>query len=172
MLTTKGATSLIDSSYLYQAVYPAVRGLPCRLSVRAVPFLLPLMLQVGFGMTPFESGSLTFASAVGALTMKIVASPILRRWGFRRVLSVNAVLSSVLLAASAAFTALTPPAVIIVVLLDLSRSFDGRTALLADDFGRAFIAIGLIALASTAYMLKLKPEAGAEVSGHRHEPAD
>ena len=147
-----------------------------------------------------------------------------RSWGFRRVLSVNAVLSSVLLAASAAFTALTPHAVIIAVLLaagffrslqftslntlgyadidtarmsqatsfvgvvqqlslsggvavaamllDLSRTFEGRVTLVADDFGRAFIAIGLIALASTAYMLKLKPEAGAEVSGHRHVPAD
>ena len=83
---------MIDFSDLYQAVYPADRGLPCRLSVLAVSFLLPLLLQVGFGMTPFESGSLIFASAVGALTMKIVASPILRRWGSRRVLNVNAVL--------------------------------------------------------------------------------
>ena len=58
------------------------------------------------------------------------------------------------------------------MLLDLSRTFEGRVTLVADDFGRAFIAIGLIALASTAYMLKLKPEAGAEVSGHRHELAD
>ena len=77
---------------MYLAVYPAVRGLPCRLSVRAVPFLLQLMLQVGFGMTSFESGALTFASAVGALTLKIVASLIFRRFGFRRVLNVNAVL--------------------------------------------------------------------------------
>ena len=83
---------MIDFTYLYKAVYPAVRGLPCRLSVRRVPFLLPLMLHLGFGMKPFESGALTFASAVGALTMKVVASPILRRWGFRRVLNVNAVL--------------------------------------------------------------------------------
>ena len=197
-------------------------GLLFRLSVGAVPFLLPLMLQVGFGMTPFESGSLTFASAVGALTMKIVASPILRRWGFRRVLSVNAVISSVLLAASAAFTAVTPHAVIIVLLLaagffrslqftslntlayadidsprmsqatsfvgvvqqlslsggvavaamllDVSRTFEGRTALVADDFGRAFIAIGLIALTSTLFMRQLAPDAGSEVSGHRHDP--
>ncbi len=88
-----------------------------RLSVGAVPFLLPLMLQVGFGMTAFASGSLTFASAVGAVTMKLTASPILRRFGFRRVLGVNAVISSALLAACALFTAATPHALIIGVLL-------------------------------------------------------
>ena len=37
-----------------------------RLGIGALPFLLPLMLQVGFGMTPFQSGLITFASALGA----------------------------------------------------------------------------------------------------------
>ena len=41
------------------------------------------MLQVGFGLTPFASGSLTFAAAAGALLMKFTAAPILRRFGFR-----------------------------------------------------------------------------------------
>ena len=44
-------------------------GVLFRLSVGAIPFLLPLMLQVGFGLSAFASGSLTFASAVGAVTM-------------------------------------------------------------------------------------------------------
>ncbi|OGA99174.1 MAG: MFS transporter [Burkholderiales bacterium RIFCSPHIGHO2_12_FULL_69_20] len=88
-----------------------------RLSVGAIPFLLPLMLQLGFGMSAFASGSLTFAAAVGAVTMKLTASPILRRFGFRRVLGVNAVISSALLAAMALFTAQTPHALIIGVLL-------------------------------------------------------
>jgi len=94
-----------------------VAGLLFRLAVGAMPFLLPLMLQVGFGMTAFESGTLTFASAVGAVTMKLTAGPILRRHGFRRVLCVNAVVSSALLAVCALFTARTPQAVIVVVLL-------------------------------------------------------
>jgi MFS family permease len=83
----------------------------------AIPFLLPMMLQVGFGLSPFESGSLTFAAAAGALTMKLTAAPILRRFGFRRILCLNAVLSSALLAASALFTATTPHAIIVTVLL-------------------------------------------------------
>ena len=92
-------------------------GVLFRLSVGAIPFLLPMMLQVGFGLSPFESGSLTFAAAAGALTMKLTAAPILRRFGFRRILCLNAVLSSALLAASALFTATTPHAIIVTVLL-------------------------------------------------------
>ncbi len=88
-----------------------------RISVGAVPFLLPMMLQVGFGMSPFQSGMLTFTSAIGALTMKLSAAPILRRLGFRRVLTVNAIVSSLMLGASALFTAATPAAVIMATLL-------------------------------------------------------
>src|SRR5216683_592744 len=47
-----------------------------RIGVGALPFLLPLMLQLGFGLSPFASGLLTFASAAGALTMKFTAAPI------------------------------------------------------------------------------------------------
>ena len=88
-----------------------------RLSVGALPFLLPLMLQLGFGLSAFASGLLTFAGAAGAMTMKLTASPILRRFGFRRVLQVNAVLSSAMMAACALFTAETPHLLIIAVLL-------------------------------------------------------
>jgi len=88
-----------------------------RLAVGALPFLLPLMLQLGFGMSAFQSGLLTFSAAVGAVTMKLTAAPILRRWGFRRVLLANAWLSSALIAALALFTAQTPGPVIMAVLL-------------------------------------------------------
>jgi len=64
-----------------------------RIGVGAMPFLLPLMLQLGFGLTAFESGMTTFVSAAGAMTMKMTAGPILRRFGFRRVLIVNGILS-------------------------------------------------------------------------------
>jgi EmrB/QacA subfamily drug resistance transporter len=92
-------------------------GFLFRIGVGAVPFLLPLMLQVGFGLTPFQSGSLTFMSAAGALMMKFTAAPILRRFGFRPILTFNAILSSVVLAMSALFTAQTPALVIMLVLL-------------------------------------------------------
>lgn len=73
-------------------------GFLFRIGVGALPFLLPLMLQLGFGLTAFESGMLTFVSAAGALTMKMAAGPILRRLGFRHVLIGNAVLSGAFIA--------------------------------------------------------------------------
>jgi MFS family permease len=76
-----------------------------------------MMLQVGFGLTPFASGSLTFASAAGALCMKFTAGPILRRFGFRRVLVSNTLISALFLAASALFTPSTPHLLIYAVLL-------------------------------------------------------
>jgi EmrB/QacA subfamily drug resistance transporter len=88
-----------------------------RIGIGAVPFLMPLMLQVGFGLTPFQSGSLTFAAAAGALTMKFTAARILRRFGFRTALLVNGVISTVFLAGQGLFTRQTPHLVILAVLL-------------------------------------------------------
>ena len=93
--------------------YPTFRasmtgGFFFRIGVGAIPFLLPLMLQVGFGMNPFHSGLLTFAAAVGAMTMKMTAAPILKRFGFRRVLICNAVLSGAFIAINGLFQPDTP----------------------------------------------------------------
>jgi len=89
----------------------------CRFAVGGVPFLLVMLLQVGFGMTPLAAGLITFASAAGALLMKFVARPILSRLSFRRVLSVNAVLTGVFVIACVVFTPSTPAWVMIAVLL-------------------------------------------------------
>lgn len=88
-----------------------------RTGIGAIPFLLPLMLQVGFGLSPLASGSLTFVAAAGALLMKFTAAPILRRYGFRNVLTINTIISAVLLAAIALFTVETPHVVILTILL-------------------------------------------------------
>jgi len=94
-----------------------VGGSLFRIGVGAMPFLLPLMLQIGFGLTALQSGSLTFAGAAGALVMKFVGGPILKRYGFRKVLVRNALLSAAFLGSSAFFTAQTPHLVILLVLL-------------------------------------------------------
>jgi EmrB/QacA subfamily drug resistance transporter len=83
-----------------------------RVGIGALPFLLPLLLQIGFGMTPFAAGSLTFAAAGGAMLMKTTAHPILRRFGFRRVLMWNGLISAALMAATVLLTAQTAPLVI------------------------------------------------------------
>lgn len=91
---------LIDLSLFRCRTFRAsvLGGSVFRIGVGATPFLLPLMLQLGFGLTPLESGLLTFASAAGAMAMKAVAAGVLKRFGFRDVLLWNGVLSSVLLA--------------------------------------------------------------------------
>ncbi|HSD92785.1 MAG TPA: MFS transporter [Methyloceanibacter sp.] len=94
-----------------------VGGFLFRIGIGALPFLLPLLFQLGFGMTPFQSGMLTLATAVGAVAMKTTAAPILRYFGFRRVLVTNALVSMLFIAAAALFTAGTPPVVILGVLL-------------------------------------------------------
>jgi EmrB/QacA subfamily drug resistance transporter len=92
-------------------------GFIFRLGIGALPFLLPLMLQVGFGMTPFQSGMITFASALGAMSMKVVAQTALRRFGFRNILVFNGLLSACFLAACAAFTQATPAMLMVMVLV-------------------------------------------------------
>jgi EmrB/QacA subfamily drug resistance transporter len=88
-----------------------------RMGLGALPFLMPLMLQVGFGLDPLRSGMLTFASAVGAMTMKATVRPIIRTLGFRVVLVGNAVLSAGFLFGYSLFRPTTPHAVIFVALL-------------------------------------------------------
>ena len=64
-----------------------------RIGVGATPFLLPLLLQLGFGLNPLQSGLLTCATAIGAMFMKTLTVMILKRWGFRTVLTINALLA-------------------------------------------------------------------------------
>jgi MFS family permease len=94
-----------------------VGGAFMRMGVGALPFLLALLLQVAFGFSPFQAGMMTFASAVAALVMKTAAPPILAYFGFRRTLSVNAVISGVLFMACAFFTRTTPVWFIVLLLL-------------------------------------------------------
>ena len=88
-----------------------------RISAGAVPFLLPMMLQLGFGMSALQSGLITFTSSAGSILMKGAARPILRRWGFRSVMMWNGLTSTVFLAAIASFRPDWPVALIYGVLL-------------------------------------------------------
>jgi EmrB/QacA subfamily drug resistance transporter len=88
-----------------------------RIGVGAMPFLLPLMLQLSFALSPFRSGMITFAAAAGALIMKATAAPIIRQFGFRNVLILNSIVSAVFLGATGFFSPSTSHGVIIVVLL-------------------------------------------------------
>ncbi len=110
---------ILDLSLLAIPTFRAsvVGGFLFRIGIGALPFLLPLLLQLGFGLSPFQSGCLTFASAAGAMAMKATAAPILRRFGFKRVLVANAVLSALFLVWYGLFTKETAPALMFAALL-------------------------------------------------------
>ncbi len=88
-----------------------------RTGIGAIPFLLPMMLQVGFGDAAVESGLITFASSAGALAMKPGAQYALRLFGFRDTLIWNGVLSGLMLMLCALFRPAWPAAAIYLVLL-------------------------------------------------------
>jgi EmrB/QacA subfamily drug resistance transporter len=101
-----------------------------RIGINAVPFLLPLMLQVGFGLSPVESGSLTFFTALGTLMIRLVSSRALRLLGFHRVLPIAAVANAIVIAGFALIDAQTPHWLIAgyVVLFGLARSTQFMTS--------------------------------------------
>ena len=195
-----------------------VGGFLFRLGIGAIPFLMPLLLQIGFGLSPFESGSLTFAAAAGAMAMKFSASRLIKRFGFRTILVGNAVISAAFLASYALIGAHTPHALIFFGLLiggffrsleftalnaigyadvptaRMSRATSfasvsqqmsqavgvavaaasvqslqwvfGDATLAPRDMQWSFFVVACITLASTLIFLRLRPDAGAEVSGH------
>jgi EmrB/QacA subfamily drug resistance transporter len=85
-----------------------ISGTIFRIAMGAVPFLLPLMLQLGFGLTPFHSGMITFIAAGGALFTKFAARKVFTRFGFRRTLLVAASVSAFGTAANSLFFPDTP----------------------------------------------------------------
>jgi len=110
---------ILDLSLLRVRTFGAsiLGGFIFRIGIGALPFLTPLMLQLGFGLTPFNSGMLTFATAAGALLMKTTAPAILRNFGFRSVLLVNTVLCAIFMASYGLFVPTTPHALILTTLL-------------------------------------------------------
>jgi EmrB/QacA subfamily drug resistance transporter len=129
-----------------------------RISISAVPFLLPLMFQVGFGMDAFASGLLTLAVFAGNLSMKLVTTPVMRRFGFRSVLIVNGTLAALSLAAMSLLSPSTPKALIVVVLFlsGLARSlqFTALNTLSFADVPKAQMS-GASALSSTLFQMTM-----------------
>jgi EmrB/QacA subfamily drug resistance transporter len=102
----------------------------CRIGLNGVPYLLPLMLQLGFGLSPIASGSLTFVGSVGAVLIRTVIGKVLRRHGYRIVLVSSALAGSVTLATFALLTPQTPHWVILlqVFAFGLTRSTQFMTS--------------------------------------------
>ncbi|MFS9434285.1 MFS transporter [Citrobacter sp. C348] len=130
LLTLGVVTSLFALRHFRHAAWPMIRldalqvptfrvtmygGSLFRASISAVPFLLPLMFQVGFGMNAFHAGSLVLAVFVGNLTIKPATTPLIRWLGFKKLLLINGALNVLALLACALITPQTPVWVILLV---------------------------------------------------------
>jgi len=100
-----------------------------RASIGAIPFLLPLLFQIGFGLNAFESGLLVLSVFAGNIVMKIFTTGTLNRFGFRRVLVVNGFLNAAGLLACALISPETPVPAIMALLFftGLTRSMQFTT---------------------------------------------
>lgn len=87
-----------------------------RISVSVLPFLLPLMFQISFGMSAFHSGLYLLALFAGDLSMKSIVIQMLRRFGFRNLLIWNGLITTASMLACAALGPTTPPALIAAIL--------------------------------------------------------
>ncbi len=94
-----------------------VSGVLFRVIVGAVPFLLPVLLQIGLGMTAFNSGLLVFSMAIGLIALKAAAPALIKRYGFRRLVLVNGTLSTLMVFACALFDSSTSMVTVCGVLL-------------------------------------------------------
>ncbi len=79
-----------------------------RLGIGGIPFLLPLLYQVGLGFTPIQSGLLIMPQALAAMTLKLTMPLILRRFGYRRVLIINTVTLGLMIFLFSTIEAATP----------------------------------------------------------------
>jgi len=119
-----------------------------RIAISVTPFLLPLMFQIGFGLNAFQSGLLMLGLFAGNLMMKAAVTPILRRFGFRTVVTTNGILNAILMAGCALLFPQTPTIIVLLILFvnGLSRSMQ-------------FTAVGTLAFADIA-----KPEMSSATS--------
>ena len=114
----KPATSLIDLESLKLKTFAlSIYGASAfRIAVSVLPFLLPLMFQIAFGLNAFRSGLYLLALFAGDLSMKIFVIQVLRRFGFRNVILYNGIATAISVALCAALGPRTPVALLLLVL--------------------------------------------------------
>jgi EmrB/QacA subfamily drug resistance transporter len=92
-------------------------GFITRIGIGGMPFLLPLLYQLGMGLPAWQSGMMMMPAAAGAIGMKFLSTRVLRRFGYRTVLIVNTLLIGVAIALFSRVNAATPiPAILLLSL--------------------------------------------------------
>ena len=172
------AHPVVDLSLLRIPTFRAsvIGGFLFRIGIGALPFLLPLMLQAGFGLSAFGSGLLTFAAA-GCATMKLAARPILRRFGFKRVLLANALFSALSLGAMRPVPARHAASLLILMVLLIggffrSLQFTSINTLGYADIDRAQHEPGheLLQHGAAAVLERRRRHRGAAAASHHGRP--
>jgi EmrB/QacA subfamily drug resistance transporter len=104
-------------------------GTATRIGIEAVPYLSPLLFQLGFGLSAFHSGLLLLATAIGNLGMKAFTTRILNRFGFRTVATINSTIAALTIVAFAWLAPSSPLAWILIVLFayGMARSMQFTT---------------------------------------------
>jgi EmrB/QacA subfamily drug resistance transporter len=104
------AEPVLDLRILRYATFRTnlIGAAPLRLALLSAPVLLPLMLQLGFGLSPLMSGLLTAAAGIGSIATRGVIRPALTRFGFRRLLLVGTAMTTVTYMSYALFRPSTP----------------------------------------------------------------
>jgi MFS family permease len=92
-----------------------------RLGIGGIPFILPLLYQVGLGFTPIQSGLLMTPQAIAAMSLKMTMPGILARFGYRGVLISNTVILGLLILLFSTIDVGTP--VLFIVALAFSFGF-------------------------------------------------
>ncbi|MFI4939735.1 MAG: MFS transporter [Burkholderiales bacterium] len=98
-----------------------VGGFVTRLGIGGLPFLLPLLYQLGLGMPAWQSGLMMMPSAAAAMGMKFLSARLLARFGYRQILIVNTVMIGITISLFSLVASSTPIAMI--VLLSLTMGF-------------------------------------------------
>ena len=96
-------------------------GFITRLGLGGLPFLLPILYQLGLGLPAWQSGLMMMPATAAAMFMKTIAGPILKRFGYRRVLTVNTLLIGITISLFSEVTATTP--IVLIVALALAQGF-------------------------------------------------
>jgi len=96
-------------------------GFITRLGVGGMPFLLPLLYQLGLGMPAWQSGLLMMPAAAAAMFMKFISSRVLAQFGYRRILTMNTVMIGVVVCLFSWVSPATP--ILLILLLGLSMGF-------------------------------------------------
>ena len=129
-----------------------------RMGVSAVPFLLPLMYQLGFGYSAFDAGAMLMAVFAGNLAMKPFTTAVLRRFGFRQVLVGNGLLNAAMILACATLDSSMPLPLVCAVLfvggMTRSMQFTAQTTIAFADIAPDAMA-GANTLFSAAFQLAM-----------------